>query len=89
MRRLVLVLTLLVTPLLFAQVDKTGGTAAHGAEATTHEKVHPEEGPAKGAEHLNPFEIAFSKLKNKGSAQEVASDLQRMSFRAVVEVAQK
>ena len=35
------------------------------------------------------FRIAFSKLKNKGSAQEVASDLQRMSFRAVVEVAQK
>lgn len=35
------------------------------------------------------FRIAFEKLKNKGSAQEVASDLQRMSFRAVVEVAQK
>lgn len=51
MRRLVLILALLVTPLLFAQVDKTGGTAAHGAEAETHEKVHPEEGPAKGAEH--------------------------------------
>lgn len=35
------------------------------------------------------FRIAFEKLKNKGNAQEVASDLQRMSFRAVVEVAQK
>jgi F-type H+-transporting ATPase subunit b len=51
MRRLVLVLMLLVTPALLAQVDKTGGTAAHGAESETHEKVHPEEGPAKGAEH--------------------------------------
>ena len=35
------------------------------------------------------FRIAFVKLKNKGNAEEVASDLQRMSFRALVEVAQK
>jgi hypothetical protein len=35
------------------------------------------------------FRIAFSRLKNKGNAEEVASDLQRMSFRALVEVAQK
>ena len=40
--------------------------------------------PKKGG-----YRIAFSKLKNKGSADEVASDLQRMSFRAIVEVAQK
>lgn len=51
MRRLLLILLLLVTPALLAQVDKTGGTAAHGAESATHEKVHPEEGAAKGAEH--------------------------------------
>ena len=35
------------------------------------------------------YRIAFSKLKNKGNAEDVASDLQRMSFRALVEVAQK
>ncbi len=51
MRRLLLILLLLVTPALLAQVDKSGGTAAHGAESATHEKVHPEEGPAEGAEH--------------------------------------
>jgi F-type H+-transporting ATPase subunit b len=52
MRRLsILLLVLLVTPALLAQVDKTGGTAAHGAEAETHEQVHPAEGPAEGAEH--------------------------------------
>lgn len=51
MRRLILILMLLVTPALLAQVDKSGGTAAHGAEAETHEKVHPAEGAAEGAEH--------------------------------------
>lgn len=51
MRRLVLILILLMTPALLAQVDKSGGSAAHGAEAETHAKVHPEEGAAAGAEH--------------------------------------
>jgi len=51
MRRLLLVLLLFVTPALLAQVDKSGGTAAHGAEAETHEKAHPTEGAAAGAEH--------------------------------------
>jgi F-type H+-transporting ATPase subunit b len=51
MRRLFLVLLLIVTPVLLAQVDKTGGSAAHGAESETHEQVHPEEGAAHGAEH--------------------------------------
>lgn len=51
MRRLILILLILITPALFAQVDKTGGTAAHGAEGEAHEKVHPQEGAAKGAEH--------------------------------------
>jgi hypothetical protein len=35
------------------------------------------------------FMITFIRMKSKGSAEEVASNLQRMSFRAVVEVAQK
>lgn len=35
------------------------------------------------------YMITFSRMKSKGSAEEVASNLQRMSFRAVVEVAQK
>lgn len=51
MRRLLLLLLLVITPVLFAQVDKSGGTAAHAAEGETHEKVHPEEGAAAGAEH--------------------------------------
>ena len=51
MRRLLFVLLMVLTPVLFAQVDKSGGSAAHGAESETHEKVHPEEGAAAGAEH--------------------------------------
>ena len=51
MRRLVLILLILITPALFAQVDKTGGTAAHGAEDAAHEQAHPQEGAAAGAEH--------------------------------------
>ena len=51
MRRLILILLLLAAPALLAQVDKSGGTAAHGAESETHEQVHPKEGPAEGAEH--------------------------------------
>ena len=51
MRRLLVILILAIAPALFAQVDKTGGTAAHGAEKETHEQAHPTEGPAEGAEH--------------------------------------
>ena len=50
-QRLILILLLLVTPALFAQVDKSGGTAAHGAEAEAHKEAHPTEGAAPGAEH--------------------------------------
>jgi uncharacterized protein UPF0164 len=35
------------------------------------------------------FMITFTRMKSKGSAEEVAANLQRMSFRALVEVAQK
>jgi hypothetical protein len=35
------------------------------------------------------YMITFTRMKSKGSAQDVANDLQRMSFRAFVEVAQK
>lgn len=35
------------------------------------------------------WRITFSKLKSKGSAEDMASDLMRMSFRALVEVAQR
>lgn len=51
MRKLLLVLMLVLTPALFAQVDKTGGSAAHGAEKEAHGEAHPTEGPAEGAEH--------------------------------------
>jgi F-type H+-transporting ATPase subunit b len=50
-QRLILILMLLVTPALFAQVDKSGGTAAHGAEGAAHKEAHPQEGAAPGAEH--------------------------------------
>lgn len=59
MRRLVLLLLLLATPVLFAQVDESGGSAAHGAESETHEKVHPEEGAAAGAEHHEKIYFGF------------------------------
>ena len=51
MRRLLLILMMLAAPALVAQVDKSGGTAAHGAEAEAHGKAHPTEGAAAGAEH--------------------------------------
>jgi F-type H+-transporting ATPase subunit b len=52
MRRLLIItLTLLIAPALFAQVDKSGGSAAHGAEKEMHKEAHPGEGPAAGAEH--------------------------------------
>jgi F-type H+-transporting ATPase subunit b len=51
MRRLLLILLLFVTPALFAQVDKSGGTAAHGAEKEAHDQAHPTEGSAEGAGH--------------------------------------
>jgi F-type H+-transporting ATPase subunit b len=51
MRRLIIiVLMLAIAPAIFAQVDKTGGTAAHGAEGEAHEKAHPTEA-AKSEEH--------------------------------------
>jgi F-type H+-transporting ATPase subunit b len=52
MRRLITILLILtIAPALFAQVDKSGGTAAHGAEKEMHAEAHPGEGAAKGAEH--------------------------------------
>ena len=49
MRRILLVLIMLVAPVLLAQVDKTGGTAAHGAETAAHKEAHPNEPPHEGA----------------------------------------
>ena len=56
MRRLIFLLLLLVivAPALFAQVDKTGGTAAHGAEGEAHEQVHPDE-PGKSEGHEKTY----------------------------------
>lgn len=51
MRRLVLLVIIAIAPTLLAQVDKTGGTAAHGAEAEAHEQVHPEEAAASEEHH--------------------------------------
>lgn len=51
MRRLLLLILILATPVLFAQVDESGGTAAHGAEKEAHEKVHPQEEGSAGETH--------------------------------------
>jgi F-type H+-transporting ATPase subunit b len=51
MRRLLLVLLILVAPALLAQVDKSGGTAAHGAESEAHQQAHPAEHAQDAAEH--------------------------------------
>jgi F-type H+-transporting ATPase subunit b len=48
MRRLLFILMLVAAPVLFAQVDKTGGSAAHGAETEAHETAHPNETPHEG-----------------------------------------
>jgi len=64
MRRLLLILTLALAPALFAQhepapttpQDKTGGTAAHGAENEAHEVAHPSEhGAAAEAHHEKTY----------------------------------
>jgi len=51
MRRLLFILLLILTPALLAQVDKSGGTAAHGAEGAAHEQAHPAEHAKDAAEH--------------------------------------
>jgi F-type H+-transporting ATPase subunit b len=45
MRNLFLILSLVLSPLLFAQTDSTGGSAAHGAESEAHKTAHPDEPP--------------------------------------------
>jgi F-type H+-transporting ATPase subunit b len=52
MRRLLFLFLLVAAPLLFAQVDKQGGTAAHGAETEAHEVAHADEPPHEGAHHV-------------------------------------
>lgn len=49
MRRLLLVSLLVLTPVLFAQTDSTGASAAHGAETEAHKTAHPTETPHEGA----------------------------------------
>jgi F-type H+-transporting ATPase subunit b len=55
LRRLLFILMLPVmfagTPLLMAQTDSTGGSAAHGAEDTAHRQAHPNEPPHEGEGH--------------------------------------
>ncbi len=48
MRRLLFVLLLILTPVLLAQTDSTGGSAAHGAETEAHKVAHPSETPHEG-----------------------------------------
>jgi F-type H+-transporting ATPase subunit b len=47
MRRFLLILLVAIAPALLAQVDKSGATAAHGAEKEAHETAHPAEGTAE------------------------------------------
>ena len=51
MRRLLLIVLILVAPAVFAQQDKTGATAAHGAEGEMHEQAHPDEHGKAAEEH--------------------------------------
>lgn len=51
MRKVLIVLMLMIAPALFAQVDKSGGTAAHGAEKEAHEQAHPAEHGQAAEEH--------------------------------------
>lgn len=51
MRRVLLLLLIVVAPALFAQVDKSGATAAHGAESAAHEQAHPSEHGQAAEEH--------------------------------------
>lgn len=52
MRKLLLVLVLLLTPLAFAQEHPQSGDVAHGAEKVAHENAHPNE--AHGGEGEAP-----------------------------------
>lgn len=51
MRRVLIILMLLVAPALFAQVDESGATAAHGAEGEAHAQAHPDEHGKAAEEH--------------------------------------
>jgi F-type H+-transporting ATPase subunit b len=51
MRRLLFLLLILTTPVLFAQTDSSGASAAHGAEGAAHEKAHPAEHGKAAEEH--------------------------------------
>jgi F-type H+-transporting ATPase subunit b len=55
MRRLFTILILCIAPALFAQVDKTGGTAAHGAEGEMHDQAHPSEAAASEGHHEKTY----------------------------------
>lgn len=56
MRRLLLtILLVLAAPALIAQVDKSGATAAHGAEAEAHGQAHPQEAAAAGEHHEKTY----------------------------------
>jgi len=47
-RKLFLFLLLILTPVLFAQTDSSGASAAHGAETEAHQAAHPDEPPHEG-----------------------------------------
>ena len=51
MRRFLLIILVLIAPAVFAQQDKTGATAAHGAEGEMHEQAHPDEHGKAAEEH--------------------------------------
>lgn len=56
MRRLIIILLIVaIAPALLAQVDKTGGTAAHGAEKAMHDKAHPDEAAASEGHHEKTY----------------------------------
>jgi F-type H+-transporting ATPase subunit b len=50
-RLLLLILVIVIAPALFAQQDKSGATAAHGAEGEAHKVAHPDEHGKAAEEH--------------------------------------
>ncbi|HEX2062764.1 MAG TPA: ATP synthase F0 subunit B [Thermoanaerobaculia bacterium] len=60
MRRLFLILLLIITPALFAQVDQSGGSAAHGAASEAHEETHGEQAAGgHGEKHEEKLYFGF------------------------------
>lgn len=55
MRKLLVILMLLLAPALVAQVDKSGGSEAHGAASEAHGEAHPDEHKPDAEHHEQTY----------------------------------